>query len=61
MLAALEDLEPLTMKLGRLAELDEDDRLATQTLPLSIKSLRQNAYLVREGDGASACCVLIDG
>jgi CRP-like cAMP-binding protein len=54
-------LEPLITKLGRLAELDDEDRLAIRALPLTVRPVRSNAYLVREGDTASSCCLLIDG
>jgi hypothetical protein len=62
MFAALDDhLGPLISKLSRLADLDEEDRAALRALPLSIKPVLPNSYLVRDGDTASACSMLIDG
>jgi CRP-like cAMP-binding protein len=62
MFAALDDhLEPLITKLGLLADLDKEDRAAIRALPVTLKPARPNCYLVREGDTATSCCLLIDG
>lgn len=60
-IAANEKFDGLVDKLDRLAKLDDTDRMAIRALPISVKSVRQGAYLVREGDETTACCILIDG
>jgi CRP-like cAMP-binding protein len=51
----------LIRKLDRLAELDDADRDAIRALPFKLKSAPAHHYLVREGDIASECCVLLKG
>ena len=48
-------------KLDRLARLDQADRDAIRALPFQIKSASANHYLVREGDVAAECCILLKG
>ena len=48
-------------KLDRLARLDQADRDAIRALPFKIKSAPSNHYLVREGDVAAECCILLKG
>jgi CRP-like cAMP-binding protein len=51
----------LIAKLSRLAPLDDGDREAIRALPFQIKPVLQNSLLVREGQTATACCLLLDG
>jgi CRP-like cAMP-binding protein len=51
----------VTRKLSLLTPLDPDDRAAIGHLPFSVESVPQNRYLVREGDEASQCCLLVEG
>lgn len=48
-------------KLGRLATIDDADRQAIRALPLTIKSAGAHQYLVREGEQADTCCLLLSG
>jgi CRP-like cAMP-binding protein len=48
-------------KLDRLASLNQSDRDAIGALPFKMKTAPPHHYLVREGDAATECCVLLDG
>lgn len=48
-------------KLEQLAHLEQADRDAIRSLPFTIKTAPSNHYLVREGDIATDCCVLLSG
>jgi CRP-like cAMP-binding protein len=55
---------PLTAmlpKLNKWARLDEDDRSAVLALPYMLRSLGPSQYVVREGDEAKNCCLLLSG
>lgn len=51
----------VVQKLGRLAQLDPADRAAIRSLPLSIDTAPPEHLLVREGDKATSCCMLLEG
>jgi CRP-like cAMP-binding protein len=51
----------LTRKLQTLARLDEADREALASLNFRTEEFEAGRYLVREGDDASACCLLVEG
>jgi CRP-like cAMP-binding protein len=51
----------LIRKLDRLAPLAQADRDAIRSLPFKVKSAPAEHLLVREGDVATECCVLLDG
>ena len=53
--------EPTIRKLERERAFDEADRDALAALPLKIRSVRAGAYVVREGDHPTHCCVLLEG
>lgn len=61
MLRSVRALEPLIGKLGRLARLDEADKAALLDLPFLVEPVRAHYHLVREGDRATHCCLLLDG
>ena len=48
-------------KLDRLAKLDQADHDAIRALPFTVKTAPAHHYLVREGDTAASCCVLLRG
>lgn len=48
-------------KLERLARLDQADRDAIRALPFQIRTAPAHHYLVREGEEATQCCVLLKG
>ena len=51
----------VTRKLDLLTPLDPDDRAAIAGLPFSVEGVFQGRYLVREGDEATSCCLLVEG
>jgi CRP-like cAMP-binding protein len=48
-------------KLDRLARLEPADRAALRALPFRTQNVPAHRYLVREGDEAIECCVLLRG
>ncbi|HMJ92738.1 MAG TPA: Crp/Fnr family transcriptional regulator [Allosphingosinicella sp.] len=48
-------------KLASHSYLDPDDRAAILALPHSVRSIDTGTYLVREGDLAEYCCVIVSG
>ena len=58
------DVHPLGTLLRRWskhAPLSEDDRAALLALPFTRKTFGKDAYIVREGEQASECCLLLRG
>lgn len=51
----------VTRKLGLHTPLDNDDRAAIERLPFTVESVPQHRYLVREGEAATRCCLLVEG
>lgn len=54
-------LEPMLRKLEYWHKLGEADRAALLALPHAARSLKQNDYIVHEGDRATHSCVLLSG
>jgi CRP-like cAMP-binding protein len=54
-------LAALTRKLGSLAPLDDLDRQALHSLPVTIEPVKSGRYLVREGGEPTDCCLLLSG
>lgn len=54
-------LELLLRKLELHSELDEEDRRAVLSLPMTMRTLEPSAYIVREGDLPLSCAVLVSG
>jgi CRP-like cAMP-binding protein len=52
---------PLLAKLERSAPLDEDDIAAIRAWPYRLQRARSAAYLIREGQTLSECCLLVEG
>lgn len=48
-------------KLERLATLSDEDRQAIGTLPFETRHAGAGTYLVREGERATSCCLLLTG
>jgi len=48
-------------KLERLAPLEEPDRQAIRSLPFETASAEAGTFLVREGNTATQCCVILTG
>ncbi len=55
------NLNPMLRKLAFWRDFDAADEQALLTLPHYIKRLERHAYLVREGDPAAHCCVMLSG
>lgn len=51
----------VSRKLSLLSPLDPDDRAAIERLPFTVESVPQHRYLVREGEEATRCCLLVEG
>ena len=52
---------PIIRKLESIAVLSEEEKQAILCLPLRISKLGPDQDIVRDGDRASECCVIIDG
>ena len=48
-------------KLARLAALDDEDRAAIRALPVQVRSVRANSFLVRDGEETTHCALLLEG
>ena len=48
-------------KLDRLAKLEQADREAVRSLPFKVHAAPANHYLVRDGERATHCCILLEG
>lgn len=58
------DIHPLARLAGRwsgLTHLADDDRRAIFSLPFTVKTFGKDAYLVREGQQTSECCLIVRG
>jgi CRP-like cAMP-binding protein len=54
-------LSPLITKLESIATLSDDERAAVESLPVRVQVIRARQDIVRDGDTASRCCLLIEG
>ena len=54
-------LAQVARKLDRLARLDEADRAAVRSLPFQVRAAPAHQFLVREGETATQCCILLKG
>lgn len=54
-------LDLLVRKLDANGDLSPEDREAVQALPVTRKTVPRATYLVREGERAAACCILVSG
>lgn len=51
----------MVRKLGQHSLLSEEDHEALLALPYQLQSLDSGKYIIREGDRATRCCVLLSG
>jgi CRP-like cAMP-binding protein len=54
-------LLPLITKLESIATLSAEERVAVESLPVRVQALRANQDIVRDGDTATQCCVVLEG
>jgi CRP-like cAMP-binding protein len=54
-------LSPLITKLESIATLSAEEREAVESLPVRVQVIRARQDIVRDGDTASRCCLLIEG
>ncbi|WP_240309388.1 MULTISPECIES: Crp/Fnr family transcriptional regulator [Sphingomonas] len=54
-------LEPLVEKLAYRASLDAEDRAAIMALPFILTTMKRDQMIVREGELATHCCVVLSG
>ena len=54
-------LFPLITKLESIATLSDEERAAVENLPVRVQAIRARQDIVRDGDTASRCCVLLEG
>ncbi|HEY9218289.1 MAG TPA: Crp/Fnr family transcriptional regulator [Phenylobacterium sp.] len=51
----------LIAKLETIALLSDTEKAALATLPLRIRSFKENADLVRQGEASPECCLIVEG
>lgn len=54
-------LFPLVRKLESIATLTDEERRAVESLPVKTRVLRSGQDIVRDGDCASQCCLILEG
>ncbi|KAB1080592.1 Crp/Fnr family transcriptional regulator [Methylobacterium soli] len=54
-------LFPLIRKLDSIATLTDEERQAVENLPVRIRALRARHEIVRHGEKASQCCLILEG
>ena len=54
-------LLPLIRKLESITTLSEEERAAIERLPVKVRTFKPRQDIVRDGDTASQCCVILDG
>ncbi|KQT19755.1 Crp/Fnr family transcriptional regulator [Methylobacterium sp. Leaf399] len=54
-------LSPLIRQLESIDALSDEERRAIKGLPVTLKTLRPNQDIVRDGDTASQCCLILEG
>jgi CRP-like cAMP-binding protein len=54
-------LEPLIRKLESIAPLEDDEKQALISLPVTVRNIKRDQDIVREQEQASHCCLIIDG
>jgi len=55
------DLHPLIRKLESIFDLTEEERHGIAKLPVSIRDLKADEDIVRDGDRPTRCCLILDG
>src|SRR5213075_34791 len=54
-------LGPLARRWSRRSALSDDDRAALMSLPFTRRTFGKDAYIVREGEHATECSVILQG
>lgn len=57
----MDAFDQLIRKLNGFARLSRDDQAALRSLPSRVKTVSSHHFLMRDGDVASDCCVLVKG
>jgi CRP-like cAMP-binding protein len=52
---------PLVQRLESITTLSDEERAALAALPMSVRDLKADADIIREGDRPSQCCLVLDG
>jgi CRP-like cAMP-binding protein len=55
------DLHPLVRKLGTIFDLTVEERHGIAKLPVTIRDLKEDLDIVRDGDRPSQCCLILEG
>ena len=56
-----DSLRPLVTKLESIVSLSNEERYAVENLPVRVRALRPRQDIVRDGDTASQCCLILEG
>ncbi|MBO1021915.1 Crp/Fnr family transcriptional regulator [Methylobacterium sp. SD274] len=54
-------LQPMITKLESISSLTEEERYAVESLPIKAQALRADQDIVRDGETATQCCLIIEG
>ena len=54
-------LQPLIRKLESVTQLSDEERQAIEALPVRVRALRPRQDIVRDGDLATQCCLILEG
>jgi CRP-like cAMP-binding protein len=54
-------LQPMIAKLESISSLTEEERYAVEGLPVRVQTLKAHQDIVRHGDMASQCCLILEG
>lgn len=51
----------LLKKLGKIADLNDDDVRAIKSMPIIVKQVPDHHYVVRDRERPTQCCLVIEG
>ncbi|MCC0808685.1 Crp/Fnr family transcriptional regulator [Methylobacterium sp. W2] len=54
-------LQPMITKLESISPLTEEERQAVESLPVRAQALRADHDIIRDGETATQCCLILDG
>ncbi|WP_311275235.1 Crp/Fnr family transcriptional regulator [Methylobacterium sp. WCS2018Hpa-22] len=54
-------LQPMVIKLESISTLTEEERQAVETLPVRAQAFRADHDIVRDGETATQCCLILEG
>ena len=58
---SIHSLQPLIRKLESITTISDEERAAIEGLPVKVRALKPRQDIVRDGDTASQCCVILEG